>query len=79
MFSALKRKLGLAAPVVPADPTFKMRVETFWKWYAGVAPRFYAAIEAGKCAELTDETSTKVFGNKGEWPGRAPHSVAAAG
>lgn len=54
MLSIFRRK----AP--PDPPTFNERVLAFWHWFHGVAPRFYALIEEGKCAALTDETSAKV-------------------
>ena len=54
MFSIFRRK----APAVP--PTFNERVTSFWHWFQDVAPRFYATIEAGKCASLADETSAKM-------------------
>ena len=63
MFSALKRKLGLVTPPpVVAELTFKARVIDFWAWYAEIAPRFLATIDAGDWAKLTDEVSTKVKG-----------------
>ncbi|QDT58719.1 hypothetical protein SV7mr_12170 [Stieleria bergensis] len=37
------------------DVTFKQRVNQFWLWFEGVAPRFYAEIEAGNCSDLVDE------------------------
>ncbi len=40
--------------------TFKTRVEKFWEWYCEVAPRFFATIEAKKCADLTGEVSAKI-------------------
>lgn len=55
MFSLFKRKSA-----VTAESTFKNRVERFWTWYAGVAPRFYKTIEAGKCPSLAGEVSAKV-------------------
>ncbi len=54
MFSLFRRKTP------PAAPTFNERVTAFWTWFAGVAPRFYAAIEDKRCSELADETSAKV-------------------
>jgi hypothetical protein len=53
MLSFFRRK-----PVAPE--TFNERARAFWSWYTSVAARFYAAIEAGRCADLTDETSAKV-------------------
>jgi hypothetical protein len=58
MFSFLRRKPP--TPPLPAAPTFNERVTAFWKWFEEVAPRFYATIEDGKCADLTDETSAMV-------------------
>jgi hypothetical protein len=55
MLSLFKRKSA-----VRGELTFKTRVEQFWEWYEGVAPRFYRAIEAGKCANLAPEVSAKV-------------------
>jgi hypothetical protein len=55
MLSPFKRKAPLTI-----EPTFKIRVQQFWSWYAGVAPRFYQTIEAGKCTALADEVSAKV-------------------
>lgn len=61
MLSALKRKLGFATkPTAPTELTFKLRVQNFWAWYTEVGPRFLATIDAGDCAKLTDEVSTKV-------------------
>lgn len=40
--------------------TYNESVAAFWKWFEDVAPRFYATIEAGKCASLGKETSTKI-------------------
>ncbi len=37
------------------QPTFKTRVETFWKWYAQQADQFYETIERGQCRELADD------------------------
>lgn len=34
--------------------TFKKRVELFWGWFAENADEFYATIENGQCAELTE-------------------------
>lgn len=58
MFSIFRRKPP--TPPQPAAPTFNERVTLFWVWFQEVAPRFYATIEEGKCADLTDETSAKV-------------------
>ena len=58
MFSLFKRK----APEVPipAEKTFKTRVDQFWIWYTQVAERFYQKIEDGKCPDLAPEVSAKV-------------------
>jgi len=56
MFSFFRRK----APSPPPEPTFNERVIEFWTWFQQVAPRFTAAIDARKCADLTDETSARV-------------------
>ena len=37
--------------------TFKERVTEFWDWYAGVAGRFFDAIEQGRCEDQTSEVS----------------------
>ena len=55
MFSIFKR-----SPEAKPKPTFKARVEDFWKWYSEVAPRFYQTIEAKKCSSLAVEVSAKV-------------------
>jgi len=55
MLSWFKRK-----KVVPAEATFKIRVQRFWEWYSEVGPRFYETIEAGKCPDLAAEVSAKV-------------------
>lgn len=39
------------------DVTFKQRVNQFWQWFEGVAPRFYEEIEAGNCQDLVEEVS----------------------
>lgn len=44
----------------PASPTFRDRVETFWKDFAAAAPRFYQTIEEKRCPDLTEETSAMV-------------------
>ena len=54
MLSLFRRK------VPPTPPTFNEKVAAFWTWFQQVAPRFYATIEEGQCAALTDETSSKV-------------------
>lgn len=54
MFSLFRRK------IFPEALTFNVRVAKFWEWFAEVGPRFYAAIEAGKCGDLSGETSAKV-------------------
>ena len=54
MLSFFRRK---SEPVID---TFSQRVVKFWTWFQDVAPRFYATIENGECATLTDETSAKV-------------------
>lgn len=43
-----------------SPPTFKERVELFWRWFQEAAPRFYATIEDGKCASVADETGVKI-------------------
>jgi len=55
MFSFFKRAI-----VAKQELTFKARVQSFWKWYSEVAPRFYQTIEAKKCDNLAPEVSTKV-------------------
>ncbi len=40
--------------------TFKNRVQSFWKWYVEVAPRFYQTIEDKKCPSLAPEVSSKI-------------------
>jgi hypothetical protein len=52
MFSLFKRKS-------PSPPTFAARVDSFWRWFEAVAPRFHDEITAGRCATLTDETSAR--------------------
>jgi hypothetical protein len=54
MLSWLRRKTS------PEAVTFNDRVDAFWRWFEEVAPRLYAAIEAGDCGTLTEETSRKV-------------------
>ncbi len=54
MFSLFRRKPP------PAAPTVNERVTAFWTWFAEVAPRFYATIDAKRCSDLADETSAKV-------------------
>ncbi|MEM7012562.1 MAG: hypothetical protein AAF585_13890 [Verrucomicrobiota bacterium] len=39
--------------------TFKTRVQLWWDWFGGVAPRFYETIEGGKCGDLAPEVSEK--------------------
>jgi len=56
MFSFFKPK----PPPVPAEPTYKTRVQQFWDWYTEVAARFYQTIEAGQSASLAPEVSAKV-------------------
>ncbi|HEX2855553.1 MAG TPA: hypothetical protein VHO24_20120 [Opitutaceae bacterium] len=53
MFSIFRRKPS------PGPLTFNERVDAFWRWFQGVAPRFYATIEAGNCSDLSAETSAK--------------------
>src|SRR5581483_11003377 len=55
MFSFFKRKAA-----VPAENTFKTRVEQFWSWYAEVSPRFFQVIEDKQCSSLAPEVSGKV-------------------
>lgn len=55
MFSIFRRKSHPPAPL-----TFNQRIDSFWLWFQGVGPRFYATIEAGKCSSLAEETSAKV-------------------
>jgi hypothetical protein len=55
MLSLFKKK-----PTPDQAPTLKTRVESFWKWYAVVGPRFYETIESKKCADLAGEVSAKV-------------------
>ena len=55
MFSFLKKK-----PPIAAEQTFKKRVELFWKWYAEVAPEFYAKIEAKQSASLAPAVIAKI-------------------
>ena len=40
-----------------SQATFKDRVTQFWEWYPTVADRFFEAIEAGRCEDLTSEVS----------------------
>lgn len=56
MLSFFRRKP--ASP--PPEKTFNERVAEFWNWFQEVAPRFYATIEARKCADLAEETSARV-------------------
>jgi hypothetical protein len=56
MFSFFRRK----HPSPPPEKTFNERVAEFWTWFEEVAPRFTATIDAHKCADLTEETSTRV-------------------
>jgi hypothetical protein len=56
MLSFFRRK----SPSPPPEQTFKERVAGFWAWFQDVAPRFYATIDAGKCADLAEETSARV-------------------
>src|SRR5262245_53285343 len=55
MLSFFKRKKPVAAA-----PSWKARVQLFWGWYAEVGPRFFKAIESGKCGDLASEVSAKV-------------------
>ena len=55
MFSIFKRPI-----VTKQELTFKVRVQTFWRWYSEVASRFYQTIEAEKCDTLATEVSAKV-------------------
>lgn len=48
--------LGLFEKKRP-QPTFKERVDEFWRWYPQVADRFYQAIEQGLCVSLAPEVS----------------------
>ena len=52
--------LSLFKKKAPLERTLKTRVEQFWSWYSEVAPRFYQTIEAGKCADLTQEVISKI-------------------
>ena len=42
------------------QPSFKIRVESFWNWYGTIGQRFYNTIEAGRCADLLDEVTEQV-------------------
>lgn len=55
MFSLFKSKASKNA-----DMTFKARVDSFWEWYAEVAPRFFQTIEAKQGASLAGEVSQKM-------------------
>src|SRR5580765_6032365 len=55
MLSLFKRKSSSIEEL-----TYKARVERFWDWYRGVAPRFYETIQAGKCPTLAPEVSAEV-------------------
>jgi len=55
MFSLFKRKTSQ-----PLEPTFKTRVQDFWRWYAEVAARFYQTIENTDSAALEPEVSAKI-------------------
>jgi hypothetical protein len=43
-----------------SDLTFKTRVDRFWEWYIGVAPRFFEVIDAGNCPSLAPEVGAKI-------------------
>jgi hypothetical protein len=43
-----------------APQTLKEKVTAFWEWYAANAARFYATIEASRCADLQPEVSEAV-------------------
>ncbi len=67
-------------------PTFNERARAFWSWFEAVAPRFYAAIESGKCPELAGEVSAKVDEHLpsfayvfGPGPERKGHSFTLSG
>jgi hypothetical protein len=55
MPSLFKRK-----SVAAAEASFKRRVQQFWAWFAGAAPRFSQAIEDGRSSALAAEVSPKV-------------------
>lgn len=55
MLSLFKRKSRLVV-----DLTFKQRVESFWQWYARVAPRFHKVIESKNSLTLAEEVSANV-------------------
>jgi hypothetical protein len=55
MPSLFKRK-----SVAAAEVSFKRRVQQFWAWFAGAAPRFYQAIADGRASDLATEVSAKV-------------------
>ena len=55
MLSLFKRK-----PAASNEVTFKTRVQRFWNWYAGVAPRFSQTIDEAKCPTLANEVNAKV-------------------
>ncbi|WP_309399290.1 hypothetical protein [Cerasicoccus maritimus] len=44
----------------PVIPPFNQRVAQFWAWYAAQAERFTQTIDAGSCADLSDEVSAKM-------------------
>jgi hypothetical protein len=44
----------------PSELTFKTRVEQFWRWFAGSAPRIYKVIEDKQAQTLAPEMSAKV-------------------
>ena len=56
MLSYFRRK----PPSPPPEKTFNERVAEFWLWFQEVSPRFTETIDARKCADLTEETSTNV-------------------
>ncbi|MDP6444262.1 MAG: hypothetical protein QGG36_21730 [Pirellulaceae bacterium] len=42
------------------SPSFRERVDSFWEWFAAVAPQFYEEIESGNCAALEPAVSRVV-------------------
>jgi hypothetical protein len=55
MFSLFRRKTSQ-----PLEPTFRARVEDFWRWYAERAARYYQTIDNKDSASLEPEVSAKV-------------------
>jgi len=56
MLSFFRRK----TPTTPFEKSFKERVAEFWETFANAAPRFLATIDAHRCADLEQETSSMV-------------------